>query len=80
MTYKILTYEWIPLVQSVVDSLRPFLAEGERIIWRAPFRWHDDNGVLSNHYESMTLKYLAEDFRYEIVHNFEHVGVVKRKL
>lgn len=80
MTYKVLTYEWRPLIDSVVESVRPFLKDGEKIIWRAPFRWHDDNGVLSNHYEGMSLKYLAEDFGYEIVHNFEHVGVVKAKL
>lgn len=77
--YKILTYEYRALIDSIVAAIRPYLEAGEKIIWRAPFRWMDDCGVLPNHYDVQSLEYLAEEFGYEIVHNFRHVGVIKRK-
>lgn len=58
------------------------LAEpGDTVIYRDAFRWrdHKDGSVLSNHYESQDLAYLAEEHGYEIVHDFKHVGVVRRR-
>lgn len=55
------------LPAAVADALRPYLAEGQKVIWREPFRWHDDGGVLSNHYEMMSATQLAEDFGYAVI-------------
>lgn len=62
----------------VADLLRPFLKEGQKVIWREPFRWHDDNGVLSNHYDGFSIEGLAEDFEYEVPYdfNFGHAAIV----
>lgn len=62
----------------VADLLRPFVKPGQKVIWREPFRWHDDNGVLSNHYDSMSVASLAEDFGYDFDWElaFEHAAVV----
>lgn len=62
----------------VADLLRPFLKEGQKVIWREPFRWHDDNGVLSNHYDGFSIEGLAEDFEYEVPYdfNFAHAAIV----
>lgn len=62
----------------VADLLRPFLEEGQKVIWREPFRWHDDNGVLSNHYDGLSIEGLAEDFNYHVPRdfNFNHAVIV----
>ena len=61
------------------DVLRPFLKPGDKVIWREPFRWHDDNGVLSNHYDGMDLESLAETFGYDIdwEFNFHHAAIIR---
>ena len=61
------------------DLLRPFLKDGDKVIWREAFRWKDDDGVLSNHYDSMELESLAADFGYEIDWdtNFKHAAIVR---
>jgi hypothetical protein len=64
----------------VADSLRPFCREGRKVIWREPFRWHDDNGVLSNHYDGMELDQLADDFGYEIIHDMRNAAVVAKRV
>lgn len=63
---------------SVADLLRPFLKPGQKVIWREPFRWFDDNGVLSNHYDSMNVASLADDFGYDYDWElaFEHAAIV----
>lgn len=63
---------------SVADLLRPFLKPGQKVIWREPFRWFDDNGVLSNHYDGMSVANLAYDFGYDYDWElaFEHVAIV----
>lgn len=60
------------------DLLRPYLKPGQKVIWREAFRWHDDNGVLSNHYDGMELEQLAEDFKYDWSYefNFKHAAIV----
>jgi hypothetical protein len=62
----------------VADLLRPFLKPGQKVIWREPFRWFDDNGVMSNHYDGMSIAALAEAFGYlydwELA--FEHAAIV----
>ncbi|WP_213308273.1 hypothetical protein [Paraburkholderia sacchari] len=66
-----------PVGKSVADALRPFLVDGQKIIWREPFRWHDDRGVMSNHYEGMTLEALAEAFGYEVVIDCQLAAIIK---
>lgn len=63
---------------SVADLLRPFLKPGQKVIWREPFRWFDDSGVLSNHYDSMSVARLVEDFGYDYDWElaFEHAAIV----
>lgn len=73
-----LTHEKSGLIDSVVSALRPYLQPDESIIWRAPFRWHDDDGVLSNHYEGQSIEYICETFDYELVHDFNHVAVIRK--
>jgi hypothetical protein len=53
----------------------------DMVIYRDAFRWKNDANehVMPNHYESQSLQYLAEEHGYEIVHDFRHVGVVRRK-
>lgn len=63
----------------VADQLRPFLKPGDKVIWRDSFRWKDDDGVLSNHYDSMGLPQLADDFGYEIDWDFNmnHAAIIR---
>jgi len=66
------------LTASVADALRPFLAEGQKVIWREAFRWHDDDGVLSNHYEMMSVPQLAEDFGYIVIEDCGCAAIVTK--
>lgn len=61
------------------DLLRPFLKPGDKLIWRGSFRWFDDDGVLSNHYDSQELESLAADFGYEIDWdtNLKHAAIIR---
>lgn len=64
------------------DLLRPYLKPGQKVIWREAFRWHDDNGVLSNHYDGMELEQLSDafgyDWRYDM--NLKHAAIVWDKV
>ena len=66
----------------VADLLRPFLKPGQKVIWREPFRWFDDNGVLSNHYDSMSVPQIAGEFGYDYDWElaFEHAAIVSPKV
>jgi hypothetical protein len=64
------------LSASVADALRPFLGTGQKVIWREPFRWHDDDGVMPNHYEMFSLSGLAEDFGYTIIADCGCAGII----
>jgi hypothetical protein len=66
-----------PIGASVADALRPFLLSGQKIIWREPFRWHDDEGFMPNHYEGMSLEALADSFGYQIVVNCELAAIIQ---
>ncbi len=77
-----LDYENHAMMKGVRDALRPHVKEGERLIYRGPFRWRDDadEQFLSNHYECQDIEYLADTFEFEIVANFHHAAIVKRRL
>lgn len=66
-----------PIGASVAEALKPFLLPGQKIIWREPFRWHDDEGVMPNHYEGMSVESLAESFGYRIVVNCELAAIIQ---
>lgn len=66
------------LSAAVADALRPFMADGQKVIWREPFRWFDDDGVMPNHYDGMSLDSLAAEFGYEVIHDCGCAGVIKR--
>ena len=64
----------------VADQLRPYIKENQKVIWREAFRWHDDNGVLSNHYDGMEVEQLCDDFDYSIEYptNMKHAAIVTK--
>ena len=80
------------LYRPIAEHLHKFCKEGDFVIWRDAFRWHqyipDDvhtdwtfhDAVLSNHYSGMSLEQLAEDFGYEIDWdtNMHHVAIVRK--
>lgn len=71
-------YQSMALVRQAARLLR---RESEQVIYRDAFRWHDDSdeSVMSNHYECQNLPYLAEEFSFEVIHDFHHVAVIRRK-
>lgn len=71
------TYQHYDVMNAIKDALRPLLEPGDKIIWRDAFRWKDDSGVLSNHYECMELDSLCESFGYELIHDYRHVAVIR---
>lgn len=75
------TYQRYDAMAFVRAAARLLKRDGDIVIYRDAFRWHDDadDMVMANHYESQDLGYLAECFGYEIVHDFRHVAVVRRK-
>jgi hypothetical protein len=68
------------LSASVADALRPFLSPGQKVIWREPFRWFDDDGVLSNHYDGMSVAALAADFGYEVHEDCECAAIISKRV
>lgn len=65
----------------IAQHLQQFCKGSDFVIWRDAFRWKNINDeVLSNHYDGMELEQLAEDFRYEIVweFNLKHVAIVRK--
>ena len=75
------TYQRYDAMKLVREAARLLAEPGQKVIYRDAFRWHDDADelVMSNHYESMSLDCLARDFNYEVIHDFHHVAVVRRK-
>jgi hypothetical protein len=76
-------YEYAAVRQAMRDALRPFVKPGERLIFRSQFRWFDDaapDAVLSNHFESMSIRHLAEDCGYEVLHDYTHLAIVRKKV
>lgn len=67
------------LSATVADALRPFLGAGQKVIWREPFRWHDDDGVMSNHYDGMSLDSLAAEFDYWVIEDCGCAGIIQRR-
>ena len=80
-TESLPTYQRYNAMAMVRAAARLLKRDGDKVIYRDAFRWHDDADemVLSNHYESQSLAYLAEEWGYEILHDFNHVAVVRRK-
>lgn len=74
---RILDYEHHAPMEALRNSLRPLVPQGAKLIWRGPFRWMSDEGVLSNHFESASIEYLAGEFGYKVLFDFKHVAVVK---
>lgn len=75
------TYQRYDAMKLVREAARLLKREGDMIIYRDAFRWKNDStdAVLPNHYESFSLRGLAEDFHYEVIHDFHHVAVVRSK-
>lgn len=77
-TSRLLTYEQIPLMQTLIEAVEPFLQEGEFIIKRGAFRWSGTNGrFLSNHYESNSIEHICDTYGHELIHNFHHFAVIR---
>jgi hypothetical protein len=75
------TYQHYDVMRIVRACCRMLAGPDDMVIYRDAFRWKNDANehVMPNHYESQSLQYLAEEHGYEIVHDFRHVGVVRRK-
>ena len=73
------TYQAYASMQLVRQAARLLKGPRERVIYRDAFRWKDDadDSVLSNHYEMFDLPELASMFGFEVVHDFNHVAVVR---
>jgi hypothetical protein len=71
----------------IAQHLQQFCDESSFAIWRDAFRWKRhipgtaEDEILCNHYDSMSLEQLAEDFGYEIEweYNLRHAAVVRKK-
>lgn len=63
----------------LADVLRFLAQPGQKVIWRGSFRWFDDDGVLSNHYDGMDIDHLARDFDYEVHYDAHHAALVSKK-
>jgi hypothetical protein len=74
---EVLTYERTKAIAAIVLACEQFLEPGEKVIWRAPFRWMDRNGVLPNCYESFGVAGVCEQTGLELVHDYNHVAVVR---
>lgn len=73
------TYQRGDAMKLVREAARLLAEPGQRVIYRDAFRWKDDatDAVLPNHYESFSLRGLAAEFGFEVIHDFNHVAVVK---
>ena len=85
----------IGLYRPIAEHLYKFCNGSDFVIYRDAFRWkryYENNPhtqiseqygdeVLSNHYDSMSLEQLAEEFGYEIDWNtnMHHVAIVRKK-
>ncbi len=76
-SYEPCTYQLYGVMDALKDALRPLVRPGEMLMWRDAFRWKNDEGVLPNHYECFSLEGLCIDHGYEVVHDFNHVAIVK---
>ncbi len=75
------TYQHVCAMAKVREAARFLARADEQVIYRDAFRWKDDatGHVLSNHFESQSIESLAREHGYEIVHDFNHVAVVRQK-
>lgn len=73
------TYQQYDAMKLVRQAARLLAQPGDRVIYRDAFRWKDDatDHVLSNHYEMFSIKGLAAEFEFEVLHDFHHVAVVR---
>lgn len=79
----------------IAQHLQKFCKPDQFVIWRDSFRWKrhnplnmlgtipsesEEDEVLCNHYDSIELEQLAEDFGYEIewAYNLKHVAIVRK--
>jgi len=75
------TYQRYDAIKLVREAARLLAEPGDKVLYRDAFRWHDDADdlVMSNHYESQSIDYLAGEFGYVVLHDFHHVAVVRCK-
>lgn len=83
------------LYYPIAQHLQQFCQADEFVIWRDAFRWkrhmpdkpapyhewESFDEVLPNHYDSMEVEQLAEEFGYEVdwENNLKHVAIVRKK-
>lgn len=77
-----LTYENEARQRAVVAALSAHLEAGEFVVSRHPYRWmrHSGDGpwsVISNAYESCSIQQICADNRWDLVHDYGHVAVVR---
>jgi hypothetical protein len=76
---RVMAYECPAVMDALLAELRKQCSAGEWVIWREAFRWKDHNGVMSNQYEMFGLDTVAENINAEVVWDFRHAAIVRRK-
>lgn len=79
--YEMPTYQHGDAMALVRQGARLLAKPGDTVMYRDAFRWKDDatGHVIPNHYESFSIRGLAAEFDYEVLHDFNHVAVVRAK-
>lgn len=75
------TYQRYDAMDLVRQAARLIKEGDEMVIYRDAFRWKNDadNSVLPNHYEMYSVTHLAREFGYDVIHDFQHVAIVKER-
>lgn len=68
-----------PLGSSLADTLRPYCAAGQRVLWRGEQHWKSDDGTFSTRFDVCTLAELAYAFDYDIVVDCQLAAIVMLK-
>jgi hypothetical protein len=68
-----------PIGTCLAESLRPFCAIGQRVLWRDGVHWRTESGVWASKFDTLTLKELAAAFEYDIVVDCQFAAIVAPK-
>jgi hypothetical protein len=80
MGARVMAYECRTVMADLVAALHEQCSDGEKVIWRAPFRWKDHSGILSNQYEMFEVDSVADAIGCEVVWDFRHAAIVRPKV
>lgn len=78
-------YEDLLVMRPLVEALQKSMLPGDRLIYRAPFRWKEVGEeaemlhapVLSNQYEMFDVDSVARSMGCEVIWDFNHAAIVR---